>query len=357
MVRMFALAVPGLAPLVQAELEEHDGVHAEDTGFDGRADVVLFGADRAGRAEALGLRTAEDVFVEVGRALRAHGDQPRWIAGRLWGAERMQRALSVWGELAGPLRGRMTYRVIVRTLSERSFRRTELRRALTEEIARRQPRWRVEDPAALEVWALEYRPGRFLAGLRLSDVRMRQHDGRDVERTGALRPTVAAAMVRLAGMPRGLLLDPCCGSGTLLVEAQDVGWQAIGGDIDPAAVRIARRNAPEARLLVEDARALPLRDQAVAACVSNLPFGRQYGVEGPMKPWLRTVTAELARVTQPGGRIVLLTPERLTDPAPGLRLLRQVPIRLLGTRTTIWELERLDSNGRRPARGARRMAG
>jgi tRNA G10 N-methylase Trm11 len=148
-----------------------------------------------------------------------------------------------------------------------------------------------------------------------------------------------------------------CRRRNLLVEAQDVGWQALGGDIEPAAVRIAGRNAPEARLLVADARALPLRDGVVAACVSNLPFGRQYGVEGPMKPWLRTVTAELARVTQPGGRVVLLTPERLADPAPGLRLLRQVPIRLLGTRTTIWELEWLGASGRRPARSGRRTAG
>jgi hypothetical protein len=36
---------------------------------------------------------------------------------------------------------------------------------------------------------------------------MRQHGGRDAERRGALRPTVAAAMVRLAGKARGVLLD------------------------------------------------------------------------------------------------------------------------------------------------------
>jgi len=339
-VRMFALTVPGLAPLARAELEEHDGLRVEDAGFDGRADVVLFGAERGKRAETLALSTTEDVFIEVGRTLRAHGDEPRWIAGRLWGAERVQRALSVWAELAGPLRARMSYRVIVRTLSERSFRRTELRSALTGEIGRRQPRWRIEDPAALEVWALEYRPGRFVAGLRLSDLRMRQHDGRGAERTGALRPTVAAAMVRLAGTPGGWMLDPCCGAGTLLVEGHRAGWQAVGGDVDAEAVRVARRNTPDARLLVADARAVPLQDGVVAACVSNLPFGRQYGVEGSMRAWLRTVAGELARVIQPGGRIVLLTPERLTDIQSDFRLLQSIPIRLLGTRTTIWALER-----------------
>ncbi|HLB76798.1 MAG TPA: hypothetical protein VJO72_07170, partial [Candidatus Dormibacteraeota bacterium] len=59
----------------------------------------------------------------------------------------------------------------------------------------------------IEVWISEYLPGRFVAGLRLSDVKMRQHEGRLVEREGALRPTVASAMVRLAGDGAGLLLD------------------------------------------------------------------------------------------------------------------------------------------------------
>lgn len=356
-VRVFALAVPGLAPLVRAELEDHDGLHPEDAGFDGRADVVLFGAERGSRVEALALTTAEDVFIEVGRTLRAHGDEPRWIAGGLWGTERVQRALSVWAELAGPLRARMTFRVIVRTLSERSFRRTELRRALTDEVGRRQPKWRIDDPAALELWAIEYQPGRFVAGLRASDVRMRQHQGRAAERTGALRPTVAAAMVRLAGEPRGRLLDPCCGSGTLLAEAQHRGWQGFGGDIDPTAIRVAHSNSPHAQLVVADARAIPYQDGVLDACVSNLPFGRQYGVEGPMKPWLHAVTAELTRVVRPGGRVVLLSPEQLAHVQSGLRLLRRVPIRLLGTRTTIWAFERRGASGQRESGDVKRKAG
>ena len=65
---------------------------------------------------------------------------------------------------------------------------------------------------------VEYQPGKIVAGLRVSDLRMRQHEGRDIERSGALRPTVAAAMVHLAGKPDGILLDPC-GSGTILAEA------------------------------------------------------------------------------------------------------------------------------------------
>jgi SAM-dependent methyltransferase len=154
------------------------------------------------------------------------------------------------------------------------------------------PKWRFADPAEIEIWISEYRRGKFVAGLRLTDVNMRQHEGREAERHGALRTTVAAAMVDLAGTAGGRLLDPCCGSGTILAEALQKGWTAEGFDIDPRAVEIARRNVPSATVETGDARKIALPDAAVAACVSNLPFGQQYDVQGDMGDWPRTVLGE-----------------------------------------------------------------
>jgi 23S rRNA G2445 N2-methylase RlmL len=338
---MFATSVPGLAPLVRRELAELDGIAVTGSGFDGRSDVILFEADRGQRDTALSLRTTEDVFVEVGRTLRAEGDDPGWIAGRIWRPGRVQRALSVWSAAARPLAASMTFRVIARVLQEGSFLRTDLRRQLQQSISREKPRWRLGDPAQLEVWISEYEPGKLVAGLRLSDVRMRQHGGRDVQRQGALRPTVAAAMVGLAGPPRGVLLDPCAGSGTILAEAVASGWTAEGFDIDPVAVESVLRNVPRAAVRTGDARKLGLADCSVAACVSNLPFGRQFEVQGETTAWLRAVLGEMARVTRPGGQVVVLVPHlpRATVP-DGLELRHRYQIRLLGTRTTIWAFDR-----------------
>ena len=230
--------------------------------------------------------------------------------------------------------------MIVRVLQERSFRRTALRDAFTDLIGRACPGWTFADPAEIEIWVLEYRPGAFVAGVRVSDVRMRQHGGRDAERQGALRPTVAAAMVGLAGKARGRLLDPCCGSGTILGEASRVGWNACGSDIDPAAVRVARRNA-ESPVGIADARDLPVADAAVGACVANLPFGRQFEVDGDPTVWLARVLAEMTRVTRPKGRVVVLVPDVRKRAIPdALREVRRAPIVLLGTKTTIWTYER-----------------
>lgn len=363
------LTVPGLAGLVARELAGVPGVRVTGKGNDGRSDLVLCEVEEGRETDLLELRSVEDVFVEAGRTLRSEGDKPHWTAGRLWRPGPAGRALGRWqawrsaarpessGRRGARTRGRretrpgegvrrgtgrtMTYRVVARVLQERSYRRTELRRSLTAQVERARPGWRTADPASLEIWVLEYRPGRFVAGLRLSGAGLRQHGGRTVERSGALRPAVAAAMVAQAGPAAGTLLDPCCGSGTVLAEAHEVGWRTEGIDIDGDAVEAARRNVPAAMVRLGDARALDLPDHAAAACVSNLPFGRRYLTEGDPVRWLRAVLEEIGRVVAPGGPVILLVPElpRAALPA-GLHLLGDHPLRLLGMPTTIWHLRR-----------------
>lgn len=330
-----------MASLLAREIDGIRGLTSTAKGNDGRADVVLFEAGRGARDAVGELAAAEDLFVEVGRTLRADGNDPRWIAQRVWRTERVERALSVWAEQVRPLSGSMSFRVIARVLKEQTFLRTDLRRELDRVIGRDRPRWKSADPAVVEVWIIEYAPGRFVTGLRLTDVSMRQRGGRVIERQGSLRPSVAAAMVDLAGPPDGVLFDPCCGSGTILGQALLAGWGAQGSDIDAEAVRIARENVPSAIVERHDARELPLADSSVEACVSNLPFGRQYGVEGSMTDWQLRVLAELARVTRDGGSMVLLAsdlPDRLAR--VGLQTSERHALRLLGTKTAIWVLDR-----------------
>jgi SAM-dependent methyltransferase len=338
---MFAMAVPGVGPLLAEEVAELDGATVRDCGSDSRSDVVRFEVRGGDRRQALRLSLAEDLFVEFGQTLRSEGDDPRWIAQRLWRPQRAERALSVWSQLAGGLHATMSFRVIVRVLQERSFLRTELRRELVRVVGDSRPRWRAGDPAQLELWAIEYRPGQFVAGLRASDVHMRQHEGRETERPGALRPTVAAALVRLAGQPPGVLLDPCCGSGTILAEAIGAGWTAVGTDIDRDAVAAARSNVPGAQIEAGDVRHIGLPDGAVSACVSNLPFGQRYQVQGDTREWLGAALGEMARVTRAGGRVIVLVPGIPRAAVPSaLRPLRSQRLRLLGTRTQLSCYER-----------------
>jgi 23S rRNA G2445 N2-methylase RlmL len=377
--RYFATAVPGLHPVLVREIGELQGARAAPHHeFDGRNDVVPFAAP--GHDDLLALRTSEDVFAEVA-SVQGHERLGAVVRG-LWDQRGLEQALSVYGATVRPLRTRMTFRVVSRVRSERRFLRTELRDELGRRVLQSRPRWRIADPADLELWALETIPGRFRLGIRLSSATMRHRNGRPTERPGSLRPTVAAAMARLAGpgstarvpnrdrtparvpsrdrmgarvpegrVPEGrntagrILLDPCCGSGTILREAATLGWEPVGGDLDPTAVEVARDNLGRARLFSADVRRLPLTDASVAAVASNLPFGRQYELQGRPERWFAAALDELARVVRPGGRIVLLVPgspafEGALGRQSAVQAAERLELRLLGTRAALWSLHR-----------------
>jgi len=108
----------------------------------------------------------------------------------------------------------------------------------------------------------------------------------------------------------------------------------------PKAVEIAGRNLGNTKVVTAgDVRSLDRPDGSVDASVSNLPFGRQYEVTDSIDDWLRAALDELARVTRSGGRIVLLAP-KLPGLPKTLHHREKHPITLLGTRTTIWVLDR-----------------
>jgi tRNA G10 N-methylase Trm11 len=162
---------------------------------------------------------------------------------------------------------------------------------------------------------------------------------RAVERPGALRPVVAAAMIRLVDGD-GTTLDPCCGTGTIAVEASAVGRTALAGDLDPLAVAAATANgvAPVLRL---DARRLPLPADSVGAVVTNVPFGRRHLVQGDPVAWYRRVLAEALRVAPQAVVLAASTqPFRQALGKLDVDVSGRHRIELLGNRTTIWDIRR-----------------
>lgn len=151
---------------------------------------------------------------------------------------------------------------------------------------------------------------------------------RTAEREGALPPTIAAAMAFAAKPePGDLVLDPVCGSGTLLAEA--AGYQKalrlIGFDIDRAAVKAARANlaqAEAAEIRQGDGAATDLEPGSVSLMLANLPFGKQFGDTRSNPVLYRSLIEEFMRVGRPGRwRAVLLTSDaeslRAALPADG----------------------------------------
>ncbi|MFD0676389.1 MULTISPECIES: TRM11 family SAM-dependent methyltransferase [unclassified Paenibacillus] len=90
-----------------------------------------------------------------------------------------------------------------------------------------------------------YAEGRWLFGdCRSSEAVWLRHNAKPQHYSTALSTRVARAVANIAvPQPAGVkAIDPCCGIGTVLIEALSMGIDIIGRDINPLAVRGARAN-------------------------------------------------------------------------------------------------------------------
>lgn len=207
-------------------------------------------------------------------------------------------------------------------------------------VSARQPPWRAGgwDPAAVIAARLG---GADLHGTERRDVDLRiQADGELMHisasltarphgkretapaRPGALRPSVAAALVSLAvhaAVPdatRRGLYDPCCGTGTIAAEAARLALRVYASDIDPEAVtlttaRLTRLAGAPAlprppRIFRHDLLRPVPRDVRAVIVASNLPWGKQIQLprEGEL---FDAIAALVAPRLADGGACALLT--------------------------------------------------
>ncbi len=334
--RFFALTTCGLETISARELACAPGVTVTETGYRRVA------ATCAGPLDALlALRTVDDVFLSV--ATWAEIGRPRSALERL-------RALSARLDLIPALSGCAAVRPIpcapafslsVSFVGKRNYTTREIKAILAERITSRQGWTYQPDDRLAEVNLrvfIEHEQA--YIGMRLAKQPLHERPYRQVQRAGALKPSAAAALVMAADVRAGQrVLDPCCGSGTLLIEAAAKGALVCGGDNDQAAVRAAQINCRAAGVCASlqcwQAEALPLAAASIDRVLCNLPWGRQTQAEGALADFYQAAFAEMRRVLAPAWRIALLTtrPE-LIDPLDLACALR-CEMSLFGQRPTL----------------------
>jgi 23S rRNA G2445 N2-methylase RlmL len=337
------MVLPGLEDVAAEEIAQDLGGEVKKTG----RGLVVF---RLGDIDdsVLELRTTEDVYLLAwGTDQLTHRAEDldsirRWTAHDAdW-----RRLLQLHHAVRPKPKGRPTYRLVTQMDGKHGYLRRDARKALAQGLAGKLPEsWRpAEENAAVEVW-LTIHGGQAVCGLRLTDRTMRHRDYKQEHLPASLRPTLAAAMIRLAEVkPNHVVLDPMCGAGTLLAEqlveagrSRAPSLPALGGDVETAAVRAAAvnlRRLGTAHLARWDARRLPLPDACIDRIVSNPPFGKQLQSPQGVGALYRAAVREYQRVLKPGGRAVLLVSEaaRLRDAvrAVGWQSLRELGVRVLG---------------------------
>lgn len=135
---------------------------------------------------------------------------------------------------------------------------------------------------------------------------------RVVDMPGALNGPVAALMNRMVEIqPTERLLNVACGSGTLLIETMVRPKTVVGGDLNPAALEIARQNMKaacvEAPLVQLDGVALPFADRSFDVLTADLPWGQLVGSHQANDGLYPAFLAEAERILAPGGRVAVLT--------------------------------------------------
>ena len=174
----------------------------------------------------------------------------------------------------------------------------------------------------------------------LSDRRMRPFSPRT-----SLRPNVAFALVHLARLrgDGGPLLDPFCGSGTILREASRCfpGMELSGSDYSEKVIAGVADNLEELvasgrlRLCRCDARRMveEYGSSRFQAIVTNPPYGVRQGRGMDFVWFYRRFLEQAAEVLLPGGRLVLIAWKRgaIDRANRDLRLFRKVHVRVVET--------------------------
>ncbi len=135
---------------------------------------------------------------------------------------------------------------------------------------------------------------------------------------GVIKPPFARALVNLCRLRAGVLLDPTCGTGGILVEAGLLGLTPLGCDAQSAMAAGARDNLVHyglyGRVITGDAVRLPVADGCVSGLVCDMPYGRSSRFAGADRDRLYGgIFSEALRVVAPGGRAVLCSDTDISE--------------------------------------------
>jgi tRNA (guanine10-N2)-dimethyltransferase len=125
----------------------------------------------------------------------------------------------------------------------------------------------------------------FYLGVRTASIDRRQFELRRPPKRAffhpsSMHPRLARGMVNLArGGPGKVFLDPFCGTGGLMLEADHIGCKVVGSDLNYRILRGARMNiSKDNMLLVADARKSPV--VGVDSVATDPPYGHSSSTMG-----------------------------------------------------------------------------
>jgi 23S rRNA G2445 N2-methylase RlmL len=296
----------------------------------------------------LGLRTVDDVFVEVGRVsgVGQTKEVPSLAARRIASLD-WAGALARLGEIR-TMAPHPQLDVVASFEGRRNYNRFAVENAVGETLARRMRgsylartsggRQAGEPDLMIRVFV---RGTEAVAAAEVAAQPLHRRGYKQESGAGTLHPPMAAALARLADLAAsGSAADPFCGDGTVSIETALLCPVArvLASDIDAVRLSHAQRNAVRAgvslALYQADAGRLPWLDQSVDAVITNPPWSIAVDARGLLRRSLDRFWRQMPRLLAPGGRLCLITDSRLDAPRQlqqmGYRFALATQVRLAG---------------------------
>ncbi|PKL58330.1 MAG: RNA methyltransferase [Methanomicrobiales archaeon HGW-Methanomicrobiales-5] len=177
----------------------------------------------------------------------------------------------------------------------------------------------ISGPVSLDHPETEYRAilsedkcyfGKVLFFINRSGYDARNPGKRDFFHPGVMMPRMARTLANIAEVQDGdTVLDPFCGTGGILIEAELLGATAIGSDFDPLMVQGCRQNMMHSSLMLADATQLPFQNHSIDSVVTDLPYGQSVCIKkaDTMDNLYADSLDEISRVLKKGRRAVVVT--------------------------------------------------
>lgn len=212
------------------------------------------------------------------------------------------------------LRGAASFRVTSKRDGTHDFGSMEIQRVAGAVLFRR-----YGTSVDLEDFELNVRVDLYDHHLVVGIQRTKDSLGNRIRRSRALRssikPTMAAAMLRLAGAHRGggELIDPMCGTGTIPIEARRINpdLHVLASDWDEETIDVARETIANHGLEIEvmpgDARSLgDVYPDRFDFIVTDPPYGVRQARRSDLGRLYGTLLPSFEKALKPSGRIVLV---------------------------------------------------
>jgi len=345
MIMYYVISIPGLEKIACKEIQKKFGdlpLTAEKIGR------IVFPYD-GNPTDLFSLRSVEDVFILI-REIKGLS-RSRNSLGKIYKAviaSDFEMASRVHKQAhKSKAKKKLTFKVTSSMSGRHNFRRVDAQKAVESALINKYG-WKLqlEDPI-LEI-RIDLEDDKGLIGLRLSDETMSNRSYKIFHLPASLKPTVAYCMALLSEpKPGDVFVDPMCGAGTIPIERAFAGAYKIiiSADLEEGIVHSARGNIEESlkniSTVIWDVSHIPLKNRSVDKLVTNLPFGNKIGTKAENRALYTGFFREMARITKPGGKGVLLTTENklvkeLISEYPSMVLKRQLKIDLLGIKAYIY---------------------